>query len=344
MKKILKNIINIMCLLLFIVIAFSFVETIFFKNEYPLGYKTAIILSGSMEPTLSVDDLVIVKKAEEIEPGDIVAYYDENGNKVMHRVIDVEEDTITTKGDANNTADIPISKDKVCGKYVGKIKYLGKIVKFIKTPLGISVCFVLIIIILLIPEKCESKHTKEESKLSKTKIIVAIIAYAILLILGIVAGFYSKYRTTSGGEAIGVVAKFSAGINKTQEINLFKTANINNEVAEGKIIPGMAGNVDVTIYNDSEVLTQYEILVNEIENKYNIPIKYSLDGTNYYTAEEFSSQQINKGNLKYLDEKIFKLYWKWDLNENTNIDANIALQSEEVRIITQISVNFTQID
>lgn len=122
MKNILKYIGYCLCFMLPVIIIISVTETFFFKNEYPFVYKTALILSGSMEPTLSVDDLVIVKRADEIKTGDIIAFYDESANKVMHRVIDVEGDTITTQGDANNAADTPITRDKVCGKYVGKVK------------------------------------------------------------------------------------------------------------------------------------------------------------------------------------------------------------------------------
>ncbi len=349
MKNILKYIGYCLCLILIVIVIISVTETFFFKNEYPFFYKTALILSGSMEPTLSVDDLVIVKRADEIKIGDIIAFYDESGNKVMHRVIDVNGDTITTQGDANNVADTPISKDKVCGIYVGKIKYVGKIVKFIKTPLGISICFALTLLILIFPEKYEgkheSRHAKEDKMLNKTKIIIATIAYAILLAICIVAGYYSKYKTSLAGNDTGVVAKFSAGINKTEEINLFEASNLNEDVTKGKIIPGTTGNVDIIIYNQSEVSVKYEISISELENKYNIPIKYSLDGVNYYTPEEFSKKENNIGNMEYLKgEKQFKIYWKWDFEQNTNIDTNLALKSEDVTIITQISVEFTQID
>lgn len=349
MKNILKYIGYCLCFMLSVIIIISIIETFFFKNEYPFIYKTALILSGSMEPTLSVDDLVIVKRVDKINEGDIIAFYNESGNKVMHRVIEIEGDTVITQGDANNVADTPISKDKVCGIYVGKIKYAGKIVKFIKTPLGISICFALTLLILIFPEKYEEKHesihAKEDKMLNKTKIISATITYTILLAICIVAGYYSKYKTSLAGNDTGVVAKFSVGINKTEEINLFEASNINEDVTKGKIIPGTTGNVDIVIYNQSEVYVRYEISISELENKYNIPIKYSLDGVNYYAPEEFSKKENNVGNMEYLKgEKQVKIYWKWDFEQNTNIDTNLVLKSEDVTIITQISVEFTQID
>ena len=345
MKKILKYIGDCLCLILVVIIIISITETFFIKNEYPFVYKTAVILSGSMEPTISVDDLVIVKRAEEIKKGDIIVFYDEKGNEVIHRVIDIDDDTITTQGDANNTADTPISRDKVCGKYVTKIRYVGKIIKFIKTPLGVLICFILTIIILVLPEKYEGKHSQKSNSSTKIKTIIVTILYAILLIVCIVGGYYSKYTKQMGGDNTGTVASFLAGINKTEEVNLFETSNVDENILKGKIIPGMEGNVDIIIYNKSEVSVKYNIYINESENKYNIPIKYSLDGINYYTPQELTKQKSSTGSMKYLEgEKKIKIYWRWDLEGNTNDDTELALKSEDIKIVTQISVEFIQID
>ena len=40
----------------------------------PFGYGAAVVLSGSMEPTYSAGDLLIVKKADHYQTGDIVVY------------------------------------------------------------------------------------------------------------------------------------------------------------------------------------------------------------------------------------------------------------------------------
>ena len=38
----------------------------------PFGYGGAVVLSGSMEPTIAVDELIIVKAEDGYEVGDIV--------------------------------------------------------------------------------------------------------------------------------------------------------------------------------------------------------------------------------------------------------------------------------
>ena len=46
-----------------------------FKNFYPFGIKTAIVLTGSMEPTLNIDDFVILRELKgRVNVNDIVSY------------------------------------------------------------------------------------------------------------------------------------------------------------------------------------------------------------------------------------------------------------------------------
>ena len=51
-----------------------------------IGLAPYVVLSGSMEPTLSVDDLVIVRAAEDYAVGDVVVY--QSGHSlVIHRIV-----------------------------------------------------------------------------------------------------------------------------------------------------------------------------------------------------------------------------------------------------------------
>ena len=74
----------------------------------PFGYGAAVVLSGSMEPELSAGDLIVVKEAENYKQNDIVVFQDGN-SLVVHRIIQIDGETITTKGDANKVTDEPIS-------------------------------------------------------------------------------------------------------------------------------------------------------------------------------------------------------------------------------------------
>ena len=99
----------------------------------PFGFGASLVLSGSMEPEISTDDLVFVKRADELHVGDVVLY-NTGGSNVLHRITKIDGDIITTQGDANNTEDKPISASVVLGVYIGKIPSGGKIIRFVTNP------------------------------------------------------------------------------------------------------------------------------------------------------------------------------------------------------------------
>lgn len=162
--KIIKKI----CFGIFVVIVllylFIIVSPRLFAGFYPFGIKTAVVLTGSMSPAIEINDFVIVKKPEEIKVGDIVSYSQEDSNmEVLHRVVEIEGETITTKGDANNAIDKPIEKSQVTGVYVGKVKYFGKILSFVTQPVVFSVIVVILLVVLFAPYK-KFKKTKGQGK------------------------------------------------------------------------------------------------------------------------------------------------------------------------------------
>lgn len=127
----------------------------------PMGFGMAIVLSGSMEPELSAGDLIIVKATDQFTVRDVVVYQD-GESLVVHRIVDVNEDTITTKGDANNVADEPISSDAIKGKVALVFPAVGRIVGAIKTPIG-TICMIVIAIALVeIPRRREKQKDDEE--------------------------------------------------------------------------------------------------------------------------------------------------------------------------------------
>ena len=111
-------------------------------NELPMpfGVGASVVLTGSMEPTLRVNDLVVVKRTDEYNVGDIVVF--QQGNQlIIHRIIEKndEEAKITTKGDANNIDDGQIPVSAVKGKYSFRVPFVGLIVKGLKTVPGIII-------------------------------------------------------------------------------------------------------------------------------------------------------------------------------------------------------------
>ena len=86
----------------------------FLKTEYPM----ASITSGSMWPVLKRGDLILIKginSKDEIKIGDIVVYKNPKGFTI-HRVVKLEWNAVTTRGDANNVDDQPVSYEEIIGK------------------------------------------------------------------------------------------------------------------------------------------------------------------------------------------------------------------------------------
>ena len=114
-----------------------------------MSFKIFIIASGSMEPTLNVNELIFVKSQSNYKVGDIITFYDNTLNSTTtHRITTIDEnEKITTKGDNNNTEDFEkITKDKIIGKVVFSSMILGLI---FKSSFTIPIITFLIIICIL---------------------------------------------------------------------------------------------------------------------------------------------------------------------------------------------------
>src|SRR3989338_11319760 len=108
-KKIIKSIIErIVYLIIFIAIVYGTPKllVIILQTDYPI----ASITSSSMWPALKEGDIIFIKGGSvktEVRVGDIVVYRNGRGFTI-HRVIEMSENTLTTKGDANNVDDPPV--------------------------------------------------------------------------------------------------------------------------------------------------------------------------------------------------------------------------------------------
>jgi signal peptidase I len=127
----------------------------------PLGYGMSVVLSGSMDPALKVNDLVFIHETDEIKPGNIIVYK-RDGDLIIHRVISVEGDTVITKGDANNVADEPFDISMVKGKMIGYLPGIGALVRLIKTPAGTAALLVVAVLLVEFSYRSEKKQDDKE--------------------------------------------------------------------------------------------------------------------------------------------------------------------------------------
>ena len=144
---------------------FLIAQTIIKPDDTPsiFGIKTFSIISGSMEPALSINDIVLIKEvsASELKINDIISFKID-GEVITHRILNVEiensEYTYTTKGDSNDVADLKkIKYNQVEGKYIGKIPKMGKIFGYLKN----ETVFIIILTILIL------SYVHQKNKLSR---------------------------------------------------------------------------------------------------------------------------------------------------------------------------------
>lgn len=155
MKRIKGFVIGFITFILVLIVIFNiynFVSINVLKKDLATinGYAVLEVVSGSMEPTIHVGDLIVIDtKDKDYKREDIVTFYDVNGSFVTHRIMDIDGDEIITQGDANDSRDDAINKKDIVGVYEFKIPGVGVIMNSFKSPfimimiliIGILVCF-----------------------------------------------------------------------------------------------------------------------------------------------------------------------------------------------------------
>lgn len=155
---ILKKIWNISTTIFVMLFVFC---AIFLLGSRLLGFQIFHVVSGSMEPTYSVGDLIYVKQVpiSDIQVGTPITYVlNEDLVVATHRVIVIDEENqrFYTKGDVNDTADKePVHFNNVIGVPQFRIPLLGYVSNYIQTEPGIYVTVgvgVVLIMVVFLPD------------------------------------------------------------------------------------------------------------------------------------------------------------------------------------------------
>lgn len=94
------------------------------------GIKPVLIKTGSMEPTVLINSIVLVRKTHEISPGDILMYKTAANEYVVHRYIRKNPDgTYITKGDSNDIEDsISLKDSDIYGKVIVRFNIIAPLI------------------------------------------------------------------------------------------------------------------------------------------------------------------------------------------------------------------------
>lgn len=99
--------------------------------------------SGSMTPTIRKGDAVVIGEVHkhDLKVGDIVSYRSAADQAVIitHRIVQVEPmwGLIVTKGDNTQRNDKPVPISEVIGKVNIRVTYLGYVLNFLRSPVGL---------------------------------------------------------------------------------------------------------------------------------------------------------------------------------------------------------------
>lgn len=132
------------------------------------GYKSYIIKTNSMEPTINVNDVLVSKKVDkdEIKTGDIITFI-KDGEIITHRITQIGADgEYTTKGDNNNIEDsFTIKYDNIEGKHVLTIPLLGKVIEILDNKIVFLIITLIILMFIFVTiQKQERKDERKEKK------------------------------------------------------------------------------------------------------------------------------------------------------------------------------------
>ena len=164
LHKVLTVIGTVLCIILIPILIINCILIVksFTSDEVPnvAGTLPLIVLTDSMYPVIESGDLIIcqTEQPENIQVGDVIAFFDPAGNGtsiVTHRVIEVTEQNgeiaWRTKGDNNNAEDrLAVTEDKLVAEYKGtRLAGFGNVALFMQTTPGLIVCVVCPMLLLV---------------------------------------------------------------------------------------------------------------------------------------------------------------------------------------------------
>lgn len=170
--KIIQWTFTVIIAIIFIFSLILFISKLTSKEKLPMsfGYAFLSIETGSMEPTIMVDDVVIIHKvdSDDYQVGDVVAFWMTENDAIptVHRIIERNGDVIKTKGDNPiNDPDPEHNINDIIGKEVITIPKLGKVVDFLRKPVGIITVFICGFILIEVPSLISRLiHRKDENE------------------------------------------------------------------------------------------------------------------------------------------------------------------------------------
>ena len=140
------------------------------------GIIPFVVLSGSMEEQIKTGAIAYADtraKVEDVKVGDVIVFKVDN-EYVTHRVIAINDDnTFTTKGDANQTEDLaPVRFEDFKGQTIFSIPYLGYLLSKIQTRTGTFILCLIVglnLVYMIFSSDEDKENKKQDKKIKKEK-------------------------------------------------------------------------------------------------------------------------------------------------------------------------------
>ncbi len=180
-KKVLSTVVNVLCIIIIILSICLLLMVVINGADSErgvFGFHVYRVLTGSMEPEIPTDSLILVKQTDPstLKEGDVITFHSSDpvlkGAVNTHRIQKITEDNgevvFVTKGDANQVADpYPVSYSNVVGVLVFSSYFLGKLVRLIVNPLvfiPLIAIPLLLIILMNIKEAFQASRKASEEE------------------------------------------------------------------------------------------------------------------------------------------------------------------------------------
>lgn len=98
-----------------------------------IGADTYVVSSGSMEPGLPVGSVIVVRTidVDDVQRGDVVTFRLPTGDVTTHRVVEIDQRGLSTKGDANDDIDPWVVTEDAL---LGEVRYTVPFVGYLRHP------------------------------------------------------------------------------------------------------------------------------------------------------------------------------------------------------------------
>lgn len=155
------NIIAVVLIIASVFVLLTVVMTPAGQAPQVMGFSILRVLTGSMEPAIPADSLLLVQRTEPeaLQPGDVISFFSPDpgldGALNTHRIQRVETDgeriQFITKGDANLLEDQrPVEAQQLVGKVIFVSPTLGKLLRLVSNPLVFGLAILAPLAIMLI--------------------------------------------------------------------------------------------------------------------------------------------------------------------------------------------------